>query len=71
MILPCLSVRNHWAWAITHAATTTGGALLIHAGKLLDEPIHEALAEIQNRGGVSPASFEELERGGVRPGGVA
>ena len=76
--LPCLSVRQPWAWLIVNGHKTvenrtwsTGfrGRLLVHAGKTLDE---NYLAEVQQSlalefGDAAPVipPMDQLERGGI------
>lgn len=76
--LPCLSVRQPWAWLIVNGhkpvenrSWSTGfrGRLLIHAGKTLDESyLEEVRASLALEfGDAAPAlpRIDQLERGGV------
>jgi hypothetical protein len=76
--LPCLSVRQPWAWLIVNGhkpvenrSWSTGfrGRLLIHAGKTLDESyLEEVQASLRMEfGEAAPVlpPIDQLERGGV------
>lgn len=75
--LPCLSVRQPWAWCITLGfkdienrswSTPFRGRCLIHAGKTMTRAEYaagaEALALAGPAGAVLPP-FEALQRGGI------
>lgn len=76
--LPCLSVRQPWAWLIVNGhkpvenrswSTAFRGRLLIHAGKTLDASYLEEVQQslVLEFGAAAPVlpPIEQLERGGI------